>query len=789
MSRMYVVKRNGTKEEVSFDKIHNRIKYLVKEPYNLPNVNASHIAQFVINGLYDGIPTTEIDTYSAKVSASLSIKNYDYNVLAGRIVVNNHHKNTLTSFKDKVDNLYLWTSKDGDKKSIVSNMFYKFVKKNQKKIEEYIDYNRDYLIDFYGFKTLEQSYLLKMDDQIIERPQDLFMRVSIGLHMNTKNTTSEVLKDIFNTYDLISQKYCTHATPTLFNCGLKNPALLSCFLLGSEDSLEGIMKTALDCARISKWSGGIGFHMSNWRGEGGYIRGTGGKSSGVVPFLKIFNDVARAVNQGGRRLGRFAVYIEPHHSDIMGFLSLRKNHGDENLRTRDLFMGMWISDLFMHRVEKNLKWSVFDADKCPGLNEVFGDEYTKLYEEYESKGLAEHTYNAREIWHAIFMSQKESGIPYLCYKDTVNRNSNQKNIGVIKSSNLCVSGDTLILTDKGYHPIKELTEQAPTHNVWNGDEFTQATFAKTGEDQELLEIELTHGQTIKCTPYHKFLLHSDDKECIVEAKDLKVDDKLIKYDMPTGYELEEHTTFNQIKSITKLEQKEDTYCFNEPKRHRGIFGGVLLGNCTEILEVSSSTEYACCSLASVCLSALTEDSYTPEELDLSETARRTLNHDFPENAVFNYEKMTHIVETLVRNLNKVIDYNHYPVIEAKVSNYRHRPIGIGVQGLSDVYFKFDTSFDSDLSRTLNKRIFETLYFAAVSASNKICQEEYEQYYKECQEKGKVVIPQYVFNGSKITTKKTTYEKPEDIPTTITAYSTFEHNGGSPLSKGVFSTLR
>ncbi len=632
---MNVVKRNGTCEEVSFDKVYKRIKFLSNEPYELRNMNTHTVAQHVIQGLYDGVRTTDIDTRSAIVCANLSIQHYEYGVLAGRIAINNHHKNTLTGFKDKVSKLYFRKDKLGNPCSIVSVQFYKFVKKHQKQIENYIDYSRDYLIDFFGFKTMEKSYLLKIvDDQnieVVERPQDLFMRVSIFLHMTSKNA----LERIFETYDLMSNKYFTHATPTLFNAGLVRPSLASCFLLGMEDSLEGIFKCVSDCAHISKWSGGIGFHLSNLRGKGSLIRGTGGNSSGIIPFLKIFERTSLAVNQGGRRPGSFAPYLEPHHPDILDFIGLSRKNGDENQRANKLFLALWVSDLFMKRVKDDGKWSTFCPDTCPGLTEVHGEEYERLYEQYESEGKAVWSCRAREVWKAIFDSQKESGFPYILFKDAVNRNSNQKNVGVIKSSNLC----------------------------------------------------------------------------------------------------------------------------------------------SEIVEYSSSTEYAVCSLTSICLSQFVEDS-------LVEGEERELNHTFPKRPIFNYEKFIKVVEVNVRNLNKVIDTNYYHIPETKRSNLRHRPIGIGVQGLADVFFKFNIPFDSEEARTLNKYIFETLYYTAISVSSKLARETWLEYRNECEEQGKVVISTQpvVLDTGKVNYTKTEYTNPADIPTTAGAYSTFQ---GSPLSEGKF----
>jgi ribonucleoside-diphosphate reductase alpha chain len=633
LKSMFVIKRNHTSEEVSFDKIYRRIRFLTNEPFPLKNVNIHMIAQNVIQELYDGVSTIEIDTHSAIICANLCIKHYEYGILAGRIAINNHQKNTLTSFKDKMDQLYLRKDGSGQACPIIHTIFYKFVKKHQKRLEAYIDYSRDYLLDFFAFKTLERSYLLKIQNSIIERPQDLFMRVAIGIHMSSKS--NDVLDLIFETYDLLSLKYFTHATPTLFNAGLVRPALASCFLLGTDDSIEGIFKTVTDSAYISKWSGGIGIHISNWRGADSLIRGTGGNSSGIIPFLKILNETSRAVNQGGRRPGSFAVYLEPHHPDIMDFLNLRRPNIPEEFQAKNLFIALTLTDLFMQRVKEDKMWSLFCPDQCSDLFELYGPEYEKRYNEYEAAGVAVKSIRAREIWKAVFNSQKESGLPYILYKDAVNRNNNQSNLGTIKSSNLCM----------------------------------------------------------------------------------------------------------------------------------------------EIVEYSSSSEYAVCTLSSICLPQFVEDSYSEEEEALPDEARRALDHEFPVRPVFNYEKFEKVVAVVVRNLNKVIDYTYYPVPETKRSNLRHRPMGIGVQGLADVFFKFNIAFDSPEAKQLNRYIFETLYYTAYSTSTTICREIYKKYKLSVDDKRRIIVTEW--DG-----KKTEYT-PETLPPTIGAYPSYLENGGSPMSRGIF----
>lgn len=784
---MFVIKRNGSFEEVNFNKVIQRLKFITQEPYPLSEINVHTLAQTVIQGLHNNIQTRDIDIYSANICASLSIKNHQYGILAGRIIINNHHKNTLTSFKDKMDKLYLRKDKHGNICPLLDEKFYKFVLKNQKDIESHIDYSRDFLLDYFSFKTLERSYLLKLGQEIIERPQDMFMRVAIYIHMTpklSKEKTKPVLERIFETYDLMSNKYFTHATPTLFNAGTNRPGMLSCFLLGTEDSLEGILKTVSDCAQISKWAGGIGFHISNWRSRGALIRGTNGTSSGIIPFLKIFNDTARAFNQGGKRPGSFAAYIEMHHPDIMDFLQLRKNHGEENLRCRDLFLGLWICDLFMERVRDNEIWSLFDPDECPGLIDVYGEEYRKLYLNYESKKMYRSQIPAREIWKAVFTSQKESGIPYILYKDHVNRANNQSNIGVVKSSNLCVTGDTIILTDEGYYPIQDLVRSGPVHNVWNGEEYTPATFAKTGEKQRVMEITVQvarrpnssnrisqlvsdipldslHYTTriLRCTPYHKFIL---DDETVIEARELTSGMRLLEWNHPQG----NFRMYSYISEAKFLEVHEDTYCFNEPKLHRGVFNSILTQNCSEIVEVSSSEEYACCTLASICLSMFVEDTHTADD------PNRPLNHEFPKHPVVNYKRLMEVVQVIVRNLNQVIDRNWYPTPETEKSNNTHRPLGIGVQGLADVFYKFRCTYDSDLAKELNQRIFETIYYAAVSASTKLAKEVYKGYIQQLQTKPTLQIDKKEYTI-------------ETLPKTIGSYTSITRNEGSPLFQGKF----
>ena len=429
---MRVTKRNGQLEDISFDKILRRVKKLGQE-VNI-QINYSALIIKVIDQLYDTISTTKIDELTAEQCASLSTQHPDYGILAGRIVVSNHHKNTKASFNDVMSQLYFHTDNTCNMEysaPLISHDTWINISKNADELEEMIDYNRDYLIDYFGFKTLENSYLLKINKVVVERPQHMWMRVSIGIHGDNMYAVKE-------TYDLMSQKYFTHATPTLFNAGTPRAQLSSCFLLAMEDdSLDGIYNTLHDCASISKYSGGIGLHIHNIRANNSFIKGVNGYSSGLVPMLRVFNDTARFINQGSKRNGSFAIYLEPWHPDINDFLDLKKNHGEEELRARDLFYALWISDLFMERVKSNGKWSLFCPNECPGLADVYGAEFTDLYTRYESEGRARKTINARDLWYKILDSQMETGTPYMLYKDAINMKSNQKNLGTIKSSNLC----------------------------------------------------------------------------------------------------------------------------------------------------------------------------------------------------------------------------------------------------------------------------------------------------------------------------------------------------------------
>ena len=554
---MYVLKRDGREEPIMFDKITARVRKLC---YGLNAlVDPVKVAMRVIEGLYDGVTTSELDNLAAETAATMTTTHPDYALLAARISVSNLHKNTKKSFVDTMTDLYTYVNpRTGKKAPLLADNVYKVIKENAERLDSTIIYNRDFGYDYFGFKTLERSYLLKLNGEIVERPQHMLMRVSVGIHL-------EDLDAAIETYHLMSKKYFTHATPTLFNSGTPKPQMSSCFLLTmKDDSIDGIYDTLKQTAKISQSAGGIGLSIHNIRATGSYIAGTNGTSNGIVPMLRVFNDTARYVDQGGgKRKGSFAIYVEPWHADIFDFLNLKKNHGKEEMRARDLFYAMWIPDLFMRRVEEDTTWTLMCPNECPGLYDSHGEEFEKKYLEYEKDNKGRKTIKARELWEKILESQIETGTPYMLYKDAANRKSNQKNLGTIRSSNLC----------------------------------------------------------------------------------------------------------------------------------------------TEILEYTSSDEVAVCNLASIALPMFVKD------------------------GGFDHQGLYDVTVRATKNLNKVIDRNYYPVKEAENSNFRHRPIGLGVQGLADTFIKLRMPFTSDEAKALNQEIFETLYFASLTASKDEAKNEgpYESY--------------------------------------------------------------
>lgn len=557
--KMYVSKRDGRKEEIHFDKITSRIQKLCYN-LNMDFVDPVAITFKVINGLYPGVTTQELDNLAAETAASLTTSHADYAILAARIVVSNLHKETKKAFSEVIYDLYhMVDAATGEKSPIISDFHYKVVMDNAARLNSAIIYDRDFGYNYFGFKTLEKSYLLKINGKIAERPQHMLMRVAVGIH-------GEDIDAAIETYNLLSEKYFTHASPTLFAAATRRPQLSSCFLLTMvADSIEGIFKSVEQCAMISKSAGGIGLNVHCIRAKGTGIAGTNGTSNGLVPMLRVFNNVARYVDQGGgKRPGAFAIYLEPWHSDIFEFLDLKKNTGKEEIRARDLFYALWIPDLFMKRVEADEEWSLMCPHKCPGLHEVWGEEFEKLYTRYEKEGRAYRTIKAQALWFAIIESQVETGTPYMLYKDACNRKSNQQNLGTIKCSNLC----------------------------------------------------------------------------------------------------------------------------------------------TEIVEYSAPDEIAVCNLASIALNAFV----TPKK-------------------EYDFKKLKEVTKTVTRNLNKIIDINYYPVPEAKKSNTRHRPIGIGVQGFADALIMLRHPYESEGAQLLNQQIFETIYYGALEASCELAEKEgpYETY--------------------------------------------------------------
>lgn len=576
---MHVLKRNGEREIVAFDKILARLKTLGQQAA-ITGVNYTTLVIKIIDQLYDEIPTTKIDELTAQQCAMMAVQHPDYGTLASYIIISNAHKNIPGGFYQAMRQLYEYRDSNDKHSPIISKSVWDFLHEIidtprngsapgpgpymvHEALQQMIVEQRDYLIDYFGFKTLERSYLMRVNGKIVERPQHMWMRVALGIHSARKDTRTiyETLVFIQNTYDAMSQKYMTHATPTLFNAATPRPQLSSCYLIAMEnDSIDGIFDTLKDCAKISKHAGGIGLHIHNIRASGSHIRGTNGSSNGIIPMLRVFNNTARYIDQGGRRNGSFAIYLEPWHPDIEDFLEMKKNHGDEEMKGRDLFYALWVPDLFMERVRGggggggsvNDMWSYFCPDECPGLADVYGEEFRTLYERYEREGRARKQVKARDLWLKILDSQMETGTPYILFKDAANKKSNQKNIGTIKSSNLC----------------------------------------------------------------------------------------------------------------------------------------------TEIMEYSDANETAVCNLASIALNRFVDEK------------TRTIN-------IAELERVTALV---VDNLNQIIDINYYPTLKTKTSNMRHRPIGIGVQGLADVFMMMNIPFHSEEAKTLNREIFETIYYAALQAS-------------------------------------------------------------------------
>jgi len=1093
---MRVQKRDGSFEDVSFDKVLRRIRTFC---HDLKGVDADTLAQQVCSRIYDGVETSKLDELAAMICSSMLTDNPDYGILSARIAISNHQKATSPSFSETMYLLYHHKDIHGKHSPLISDELWEIVKTHKEKINSVLDYDRDFYFDYFGFKTLERSYLMRVKGKVVERPQHMLMRVALGIH-------GWDWKDAIQTYEFMSQKFFIHATPTLFNAGSRHPQLASCFLgVIPEDSITGIYKNLSDCAEISRLAGGIGISIHNIRGKGSHIRGTNGVSSGIVPMLRVHNETAKYVNQcftgdtivygrngmkkmetvqpgdelvtidgtfktvlgiarnpidkdilrirpyysvepvqvtaeheiytlqglsevmnietvkkhvldgtvkphftnasslstndfigfpiptevydvkekdeaffrlfgillgngyitknkeshmvemglsltdkhestigfvvqylsqtdirfrihydkvnhlytirwvqskaldvsysdlydaqrqkhlpakylhlpesktlallhglletdggydkyiyfhnasqnlvynvryllirlgiltygsvkkyratstttppvsyydlripkhpklraiygdrisytsslnyfvhegimwsrirhmdwvhytgsvydfnmednhnyltdmglvhnSGRRNGSIAVYMEPWHCDIESFIELRKNHGNEDERCRDLFTAMWIPDLFMKRVQANDMWSLMCPDECPNLHNTFGDEFEELYTKYEAEGRFRRRVKAQDIWIAILKSQIETGTPYILFKDSVNRKNNQSNVGVIKSSNLCVAPETQIMTREGYRRIDELQDQEV--EVWNGEDWSQVTIQKTNDSAKLIRVTVNDGSYLDCTPYHKFYVKKDGKIEMVEAGKLEPGAILIQWSHPDDNIHFKHT----VLSIEDLGRTDATYCFNEPKRHMGVFNGILTGNCTEIMEYTDAKEWAVCNLGSIALATFVKiDPVTKKP-------------------TYDFAKLHEIAGILTKNLNKVIDRTYYPIKETKHSNLRHRPIGLGVQGLADAYVLMRMPFDSPEAAALNKQIFETIYHGALSASVAISKKRdllRQELDTTTDEKRLNEIRQHL----------NLTEAEEELTEYRGAYSTFK---GSPASKG------
>jgi ribonucleoside-diphosphate reductase alpha subunit len=636
ITEMKVVKRDGKHEDISFDKILNRVKTIGKE--SNVSINFSALVMKVIDQLYNNIHTKQIDELTAEQCASIGTQHPDYGILASRIVVSNHQKNTLASFSKTMELLYNFTDIHNVHSPLISKQLYEISQTYGDELEAMIDYKRDYLIEFFGFKTLERAYLMKVNKKIVERPQHMWMRVAVGIH-------GDNLEKVKQTYEHMSQKFFTHATPTLFNAGTPRPQLSSCYLLSMEnDSIDGIYDTLKDCAKISKWAGGIGLHVHNIRGTGSHIRGTNGTSNGIVPMLRVFNMTARYVDQGGgRRNGSFAIYLEPWHTDVVEFLDLRKNHGDEELRTRDLFLALWMPDLFMERVKTDGMWSLMCPDQCPGLSDCYGENFKQLYERYEAEGKYTKTMKARNLWFKILDAQMETGVPYLLFKDACNDKSNQKNLGVIKSSNLCT----------------EIIEySSPT-------ETAVCNLASIGVNRFVRPIGGTYQKAIIYT--------KNNCNFCVKAKNL----------------LKLHNIFYEE---TNLDNDDERKAFYK--------------------TMKETTGHEINSVPQIYL----DDKYIGGYDNLCNTLKTELN----------YEKLHEVTKIVTENLNQIIDINYYPTDKTLRSNSYHRPIGIGIQGLADAFFMLDVPFHSNEAIEINKKIFETMYHAALEKSMELSIERRKQ---------------------------------------------------------------
>jgi ribonucleoside-diphosphate reductase alpha chain len=831
----HVTKRDGRSEPVRADKITERIAALVGAEDNTRlEVDPFILAQEVISRIKNGIDTKTLDNLAARKAHNKMFEHPDWDVLAARIAVSNYHKETYGC-----GHIFSEIMREFHKDGKIDDKTWDVIQTYDQELDDAIDYDRDYDTTYLGFKRFENTYAIRLNEKPIERRQDMFMRMAIGIH-------GYDIDDVMETYEWISCGYFTHATPTLFNAGTPKPQCSSCFLIAMKeekekypyvDSIEKIYETLWDCAKISKAAGGIGLSISNVRPRGSVIRSVGRKGRGVTPMLKVYNETARYVDQGLRRKGAFAIYLEPWHPDIFDFLMLKEPMGQDESRARDLHYAVWIPNLFMERCKTDEMWSLMDPSQCPELINTHSEEFEKYYLKYEKEGKFMRQVKAIEILEAIITSQIHTGQPYVLFKDHCNSKSNQKNLGTIRSSNLCVSGKTRILTDLGYKIIADMKDH--NVNVWNGFEWSNVKVTQTGEKQEMMQIEFSNGAVLECTEYHKFYVNTgyysgSDLDAfknksytnVIEAKDLKIGSKLIKHNLPiiksgsdnfvestvpmecnldiklkwfAGYvdadgsvstngkihkllirnrncdflnnirlmlttmgiqsdvvvatksmftlviinvglqklvdlgfnlylkekillypqrKIQQHISdrddtsgFITVTNVKYLSEPQDTYCFKEEKLGLGTFEGIVTGQCAEIVEYSSNDEQAVCNLASLIL-----PKYVEKEID-SKTGLETGK------IIFNHEKLHYVTKIVTRNLNKIIDVNFYPTVETKNSNMRHRPIGIGVQGLADAFLELKYTFESEQAKQLNFEIFETMYHAALEASCELAEED------------------------------------------------------------------
>jgi ribonucleotide reductase alpha subunit len=691
---MFVIKRSGQKVPMRYDSITDRNIELSKDL----DIDVAYLSKMVIQSLKNSMTTTEIDELAAETAAYMSSYEPDYDVLAARIAISNHQKSTSSSFFETMKQLSEHINKDtGRKSNVINEHFMKFVETHKDIIEQNIDYSKDFNYSYFGFKTLQRLYLLKVGKTIVERPQHMLMRVACSIY-STTNGGGNITRAI-RCYKDMAEGYYTHASPTLFNSGSSRQQLSSCFLLDTDDDLKHIYETNLKCALISKHGGGIGVNITKVRAKGSTIHSTNGISDGIIPMIKVFNATAVYANQAGKRKGSIAMYLEPWHPDVVEFLALRYNQPPEELRARDIFLALWVNDLFMKRVEEDGIWSLFCPSVVPQLAETYGEEFEQIYLQAEQDKKYMKQMKARELFEKITHAQIETGLPYILYKDSVNKKNMQENIGIIRSSNLCVSGDTKILTKQGHIEINKLVNKET--EIWNGFEWSTVIPKQTGENQPLLEVELSNGIKIKCTEYHKFPIVNnpeDESYELIEAIKLDKGQCLLKYSFP-----EDTTNIKlTIKSINILDGLHDTFCFTENKRNLGMFNGVLLGNCAEILEVTNGSSTAVCNLASISLPKYVR--YIDGQPDID------------------YDKLYQITKTIVRNIDNIIDINYYPIEEAKKNNTDYRPMGIGIQGLADVFAMFKAPWGSPVADTINRYIFECIYYAAVEASHELALE-------------------------------------------------------------------